>query len=274
MKIGFIDYYLDEWHANHYPAWLKEADGDMEVAYGYAVLDNPNGRTTAQWCADNGVEPCATMEELVGKADVLAVLAPDNTELHEALCQVALRCGKPTFIDKTFAPDGEVGRRIFELANRHGTPCWSASALRFATEYGGIDRGQVEGVVSLGPAGADTYSIHQLEPVVMLMQEPARRVMAMPGQKLYTVTMEFASGRLGVINGLAEGSPFMLHLALKGGNRVVEAKGDYFQGFIREMARFYRTGEAPVRQEETLWIADTRAAVMRALGTPGQWVNV
>ena len=21
--IGFIDYYLDEWHANNYPAWIR-----------------------------------------------------------------------------------------------------------------------------------------------------------------------------------------------------------------------------------------------------------
>lgn len=23
-KIGFIDYYLSEWHANNYPIWIKE----------------------------------------------------------------------------------------------------------------------------------------------------------------------------------------------------------------------------------------------------------
>ncbi len=24
MKIGFVDYYIDEWHANNYPAWFAE----------------------------------------------------------------------------------------------------------------------------------------------------------------------------------------------------------------------------------------------------------
>ena len=23
--IGFVDYYISEWHANNYPAWFKEA---------------------------------------------------------------------------------------------------------------------------------------------------------------------------------------------------------------------------------------------------------
>ena len=27
-KIGFIDYYLDEWHANNYPQFIKDADGE------------------------------------------------------------------------------------------------------------------------------------------------------------------------------------------------------------------------------------------------------
>ena len=34
MKLGFIDYYLDEWHANHYPTMLRElSGGEIEVAY-------------------------------------------------------------------------------------------------------------------------------------------------------------------------------------------------------------------------------------------------
>ena len=45
MKIGFIDYYLDEWHANKYPAWIKEAsNGEMEVTLAYALIDGPDGR--------------------------------------------------------------------------------------------------------------------------------------------------------------------------------------------------------------------------------------
>lgn len=32
-KIGFIDYYLSEWHANNYPAWIKEINPEFEIAY-------------------------------------------------------------------------------------------------------------------------------------------------------------------------------------------------------------------------------------------------
>jgi hypothetical protein len=31
LNIGFVDYYLDNWHANNYPAFLREAI----ARYGY-----------------------------------------------------------------------------------------------------------------------------------------------------------------------------------------------------------------------------------------------
>ena len=51
MKLGFIDYYLDEWHANNYPARLRElSGGEIEVAYAFAEIDSPlGGLTTDQW---------------------------------------------------------------------------------------------------------------------------------------------------------------------------------------------------------------------------------
>ena len=42
MQVGFIDYYLDEWHANNYPRMLKElTGGEVEVAYAYGQIPSP-----------------------------------------------------------------------------------------------------------------------------------------------------------------------------------------------------------------------------------------
>lgn len=275
MKIGFIDYYLDEWHANHYPGWFKGADPDMEVTYAYAMIDNPNGLTTDEWCRSYNVNRCTTIEEIVEKSDVLTVLSPDNCELHEALSQVALRSGKRVYIDKTFAPNADIGKKIFNLANAHGTPCFSTSALRFAQEYREIDKSAITGIVSLGGNSLETYSIHQLEPVIMLMQTPVHRIMGVSNEDLYTLTLEFTDGRLAIINGFIQGYPFVLNLAMKdGSSRLVEPKEDFFHAFIQEVVRFYKTGERPVSQEETLRIAAARAAAVKALASPGRWINV
>ncbi|MCF6175148.1 MAG: hypothetical protein L3J71_05240 [Victivallaceae bacterium] len=29
-KIGFIDYHIDEWHANNYPKWIRESSRKNE----------------------------------------------------------------------------------------------------------------------------------------------------------------------------------------------------------------------------------------------------
>jgi hypothetical protein len=42
-KIGFVDFYISEWHANNYPAWIKEicdaTNAEYTVAYAWAELD-------------------------------------------------------------------------------------------------------------------------------------------------------------------------------------------------------------------------------------------
>ena len=42
-KIGLIDYYLAEWHAENYPAWLRrynsEHGTDFEIAFAYNFYD-------------------------------------------------------------------------------------------------------------------------------------------------------------------------------------------------------------------------------------------
>ena len=63
-KIGFVDYYISEWHANNYPDWIKSLGCNYEVAYVWAELDvSPvDGVTTAQWCDKFGAIPCKTIK--------------------------------------------------------------------------------------------------------------------------------------------------------------------------------------------------------------------
>ena len=106
MNIGFIDYYLDEWHANNYPRLLREVTGGkMNVTLAYGHIDSPiGGRTTDKWCADMNIPKAASIEEVCEKSDAIVVLSPDNCEMHEVLCQLPLRTGKRVYVDKTFPP--------------------------------------------------------------------------------------------------------------------------------------------------------------------------
>ena len=137
IKIGFIDYYLDEWHANNYPEMLKElSGGECQVVCAFGLIDPPaelgEKLTNRQWAEKYGIELLSSIEEVVEKSDCLVVLSPDNPEMHEELCDLPLQSGKLCYVDKTFAPDKAAAERIFANAKAHGTKCYSSSALRFS----------------------------------------------------------------------------------------------------------------------------------------------
>ena len=123
--IGFIDFYLSEWHANNYPNWIKEAcketGDDFVVKYAWAEqYVSPDGRNTDEWCRDFGVEKCDTIQELCEKSDYIIILSPSNPEKHLGYAKEALKYKKNTYIDKTFAPDYKTAKEIFDIAEKYG----------------------------------------------------------------------------------------------------------------------------------------------------------
>ena len=274
MKIGFVDYYLDEWHANNYPQWIRKASGGtMEVSLAFGLIDSPiGGRTNAQWCADMGIPQAKSIAEVVEACDAIVVLSPDNCEMHEQLCQLPLRSGKPVYVDKTFAPDLETAQRIFAIAEESHTPCYSTSALRYAEEYQGLEG--IKAISTWGPNEFETYSIHQLEPVMMLMGADAARVMYLPVEGWYTLAIEFADGRKATITGFAHGSPFLTNVEMETGAKLIEVKSDYFHHFIAHMVAFFRDPQLAVPHAETLRIMAVRGTGLKAIAAPGTWVRV
>ncbi|MDD3412015.1 MAG: Gfo/Idh/MocA family oxidoreductase [Eubacteriales bacterium] len=276
FKLGFIDYYLDEWHANQYPQWIADAShGDMAVTHAFAEQDSPRGGlSTRAWCEKYNVQPCQSIEELIAACDGIIVLSPDHCERHLHLCEKPLACGKPVYVDKTFAPDLQTAKQIFSFAENSGTPCYTNSALRCAEEYQAIDRKRIHSLCSWGPGVYENYSIHQIEPIMMLMNAPAKRVMALPGEKWSSLVLEFADGRCATMACYAEGSPFAMNLCLEGGNQLIEVKSDFFHTFIGQLVAFFRHPSEVVPHADTLRVMAVRGAGAEALLHPYEWIAV
>ncbi len=278
-KIGFIDYYLDEWHANNYPQFIRDADPDGEfvVAYAFAEMDRANGLTTDQWCAQHGVQRCYSIEEIVEKSDVLIVMSPDNPERHWDLCQLPLRSGKRTYVDKTFALSKKVAEDIVRLGEEYNTPFFSSSALRFADELKDIKKEDVVFVNSRGPGHVETYAIHQLEPIVILMGSKIRRMMSVGSGECESLVMEFEGGRRAIMTlyGWNGGIDFEFTASYADGTNVkVPAMSNYFANFITCMLDFFRTGKVYADHQETIAIMAAIEAANKALLTPGEWIEV
>ena len=107
-KIGFIDLYINNWHANNYPAWFRTAKraGEFELGFAYEESPlSPDSPPIGEWCAKMGMKPAHDIETVIANSDCLCVLAPNNPEAHDRLSALPLAAGKPLYIDKTFAPD-------------------------------------------------------------------------------------------------------------------------------------------------------------------------
>lgn len=275
-KIGFIDYYLDEWHANEYPGMIQKAsNGSMTVCCAYGKIDSPLGGMTNQaWAEKNRIALLPTIEEVVEKSDCIIVLSPDNPEMHEELSGIPASSGKRIYIDKTFANDRETAKRIFDLARRHHTPVFSSSALNFSSELRAVEKHGIESINSRGGGSFDAYSIHQIEPVVALMGGEARRVMSTGTDSFPALTVAFSGERRAHIAHIG-GIPFSMDIGYGDKTaRQMTVQSDFFGNFIAALVDYFNTGIIPVSHEQTLAAIAIRAAGIKALAKPFTWIDV
>ena len=277
-SIGFIDFYLSEWHANNYPAWLSEINEkngtDFAVKYAWAELDiSPrDGVSSAEWCEKNGVELCATLEELCEKSDYILVLAPSDPEKHLQYARTVLTYGKPTYIDKTFAPDLGEAQEMFRIAAEHGTKIFSTSALRYATELekcGTPDSLLLTG----GGSNLPEYLVHLVEMAVPLLNDPMVYVRIEEVGEARQCYVETVSGKVAVLT-WAPSLPYTVYAAGEGQKSVYASiKSDFFKGLMADILKFYESGEPPFDPAQTLEVMRIREALLRATECPGIWVE-
>jgi hypothetical protein len=270
-KIGFIDYYISEWHADNYPAWIEricaEMGVDYKVAYAWAELDiSPvSGVSTDEWCEKFGAERCATIDELCEKSDVIVILSPSNPETHLRYAEEVLKHGKRTYIDKTFAPDSATAKEIFALGEKYNTTFFSTSALRYATELDSVDAPDSI-LVTGGGSNLPEYFIHLGEMVVKKMGA-IKSVKATRNGSQWIISAKTASGKdATMIYGCA--MPYNLYMTKDGRETWKSVKSPFFDGLIADMLRFFETGKTSFDPVETLYVSRLRDAVLKATETP------
>ena len=269
-KIGFVDYYISEWHANNYPVWFNEINeqtGDsFKVAYAWAEKDiSPKDEvSTEEWCAKYGAEKCETLEELCEKSDYIVILAPTDPEKHLEYAKVVLPYGKPTYIDKTFAPDFAEAQEIFSIAGESATPFFSTSALRYATELDLYENCRQIDVTGSG-ASADEYIIHQVEMIVKKLGVGANAVMAEPiGDKTF-FRIRYADERCATMTFAKNALPFTVYMS--GGEQKAvwkAAKSEFFKALMADILRFFNEGTA----------RKIRECALKAMKTPYAWITL
>lgn len=279
MKVGFIDKYLDEWHANNMPTWLKdETQGEVSVKYAYAMMDslNEGGLTSRAWADKEGVILLDNIDELVQKSDAVVVLAPSYPELHERLSDSALKSGKCTYIDKSFAPDVQSAKRMIDKALINNTPMFSASALRFSKELKNIDKSNIKTLSMRGPGPLGMYCIHQIEPIISLMGTEPEAVMFMGDEENPGYVIRFKDNRWAAAQHFDWNCPFNISIKYSDDKPSVYINEctDYFPRFVKELVSFFKTRKLPVSYEETIAVIAVREAILRSKNNPGKWTDI
>lgn len=268
IRIGFLDYFLDEWHANHFPDNLKKAaqiEGtEATVTHAWAERDSSpkTGKTTAEWCAQFGVTPCNTIEEVCKSCDAICIFAPDDPDRHLAYAKRAFPFRKPVYIDKTFAPTEQEGAAIFALAAETGTPVCSSSALRFSEEREEVEASRIT-VQGSGPSAVH-YLVHLFEPLVATLGVGATGLTAERDGDAFRFLVHYADGR----EGCALFAPKVPFAIREGIFREATEEGitsDFFLRQTRDILRFFDRKTPSYPQSETLEILRLRDLALAAM---------
>ena len=276
-KIGFIDLFIDEWHANTYPSMIAKSvwKDKFEVAYAWEEAPLEGGRPLSKWCGEMGIAACNSIEEIVEKSDCLCVLAPSDPEVHERLAFLPLCSGKPTYIDKPFAENRETAERIVALAEKYNTPLMSSSALRYGDEFTAMqnvfrEKGNPAQCVAARGGGRNfpEYSIHQFEMIVALLGTGAENVIVTGNEKLLSGLVEYPDMRSASFSYHTAGT-----FACFARNDAVKAEAvkmsNIFENLLDKIMEFYDTGVSPIDMKETLEVAAIRAAAVEGMTKTG-----
>ena len=257
-RIGFVDYDLENFHDNVYLAAIRNELKDRGFSVtGCHAMKELEGRA---WAEKNGVPYFANANELDAVVDAYAVLAASNPETHLALCQLILPFGKPTYVDKTFAPDLATAREIFALADRCHTPIQTTSALRYTNVQSYVNEVGRDAVLHMvawgGGSSFGEYAIHPTELIVSCMGSQAESLMRRGTDDQSQLLVNFSSGRTAVINIYANtGTPFAASVTTARATKLIEVDTSrLFIDMAAAILDFFERGEPNIDREESLTI--------------------
>ncbi len=188
------------------------------------------------------------------------LICDDMSQQHQKRASLFLEAGVPTFIDKPLSRDPQEAEAILSLAERHGTPVMSCSALRYSTEYAALDKeslGDIVTVIAVGPNELVFYGIHPCEFLHTVMGPGVKSVRNFGDAERNHVLLDYGDGRMGVMV-VREDIAYTFRATLLGTEGSVHLTIDDGAGFYREMLRQFigmvRTGQMPVPPSSTLEI--------------------
>lgn len=212
--------------------------------------------------------------DLAGMIDLALIL--DDSEggaLHPELARPFLEAGVATYIDKPMALRVRDAVALFDLAEQHGTPLMSCSALRFAAELDAItkaDLGDLSAAFSVGPGDWYNYGIHAVEAAIAFTGTGSESVLQFHSADRDLTVISHVDGPRIVIGTLRD-SRTSFHVTAYGARGMIETDVSNYSGFyantIKAAVQMAETRTTPVPREVTLEVLGILAAGQQSAQT-------
>ncbi|WP_442484555.1 hypothetical protein [Aeoliella sp. SH292] len=275
-QVGFVDDHLDNFHANTYLDALRGplAFRGWKVS-GVTALQYEKG---VAWAKEKGLPYFHSVGELAPVCDAFLVLAPSTPDTHLALCEMVLPYGKPTFVDKTFAPSAAIAEQIFLFADASSAPIQTTSALRTTNVQqvvAALDVPLTGMALWAGGSSFEEYGVHPVELAVSCLGPEVDRIAVSGGGSCSTLLLDFSGGRTATIHFNADAHiPFFSVLETERGAQPVEVDDStLFLDAAAAILDFFDAGKPLIPREQTIAIMRVLDAYRRPESRDG-WVKL
>ncbi|MCF7976255.1 MAG: Gfo/Idh/MocA family oxidoreductase, partial [Phycisphaerae bacterium] len=254
--------------------------GSPDVTSSASRVDN----YTRQLRDEYGLKIVASIEQLCTMVDGILLESVDGRP-HLAQVRPVIAAGKPVFIDKPMAGNLADVLEIFKLAKQAEVPCWSSSSLRFSPGILSMrhseELGEVMGCAAFGPCSLEPhhpdlywYGVHGVEILFTIMGPGCQSVRRVQTEGTEHVVGLWNDGRIGTFRGIRSGKQD--YGAMVFGSKKVMPSGRYegYQGLVDEIVKFFKTGNIPVPQAETLEIFAFMTAADKSKALNGAEVSL
>ena len=270
LRVGIIG--LDTSHVPAFTKAFNKEPADPEMQNCRVVAAYPFGSRTIEssyeripkYTADVkelGLEVVDSIDQLLGQVDCVLLETNDGKPHLEQALQV-FRAGKPVFIDKPVASNLSEVVAIYRAAEHYGVPVFSSSSLRYTDGAQAIRGGKIGRVLgcdayspcSTEPSHTDLfwYGIHGCESLFTCMGVGCQSVSHTSTKDFELAVGKWRDGRIGSFRGVRAGKRGYGGTAF--GEDGVQQIGTYggYRPLVVQIAKFFRTREAPVDPVETI----------------------
>jgi predicted dehydrogenase len=291
FRIGMIG--LDTSHVTAFTRFINDPakNTGCKVVAGYpgGSPDVPSSANrvegfTKQLKEQYAVEIVDSIEELCQKVDGVMLESVDGRP-HLRQAKPVISAKKPLFIDKPMAGNLADVLETFRLANENNVPCWSSSSLRYAPAIVELKEkdtvGEVLGCDVFSPCSLEEhhpdlywYGVHGVEMLFTVMGTGCETVRRVETPSAEFVVGTWKGGRIGTYRGIRTGKT-AYGVTILGTKAIVQSdKYGGYEPLVDEVIKFFKTGNVPVPQAETIEIFAFMSAADESKAKGGAAVSI